>query len=694
MDPHSQNALPTKAQNGQSSGRQIKRTSAQARGGRYPIQSFIRPTLLMPRFSLAPFHALTAALFLSACGGGGADSSPGSSAPGSSGATTFSAAPTLSGVAAVGAPLVNAQIAVVDATGAAVGSTTTHAADGSYSLTLSSKTLTGPLLVQARGMDAAGNPQVIHSAVPALSAASAVMVANVTPLSDAVVALGLGADPAPVFAAAAGNAGALAKLAAAAGVAGDFVRSLVKTPISDLKLTKPELLADAGFAANKGAADLLLEGLRVNLGKSSSGAAQLQLANKLAPTATAEVVVDLAAAQTELLNTTTSTPANAISSSLKTSTSATATLANLGSLDELGAALNKLIAQGADATAMAASPLLAGYDVHNGRLKAEVAAKLAGFASKNRQLGRWQVTGCADEVAASGGACARLSVSAAVSDASGAVIEVYSDAVAFNKASTSGSKWNLIGNGKKLGFAVYPLAFLAMNADASLSSAISPNPGIGVQLEIQAQGAAGAKLLNTATVQAPGVNSIPFAYCGRPLLCISTTPGATVLVPTGGSGDTALQQAAVGWVGSADSLRGARYIGSWTLAGVAETRNAYLRADVLAEPARGRFPALDGVAAATPLRAADLIAGRSLSWTAWAAANPDMRLISVRSVLAFGAGIAPLVTDTAPPLPPRVAFDLAALNLATGAAPVGVELWLGAQDAAGRRYYSRYSITP
>jgi len=71
-----------------------------------------------------------------------------------------------------------------------------------------------------------------------------------------------------------------------------------------------------------------------------------------------------------------------------------------------------------------------------------------------------------------------------------------------------------------------------------------------------------------------------------------------------------------------------------------------------------------------------------------------MRVISVRTVLAFGAGVAPLVTDTAPPLPPRVAFELAALNLAAGVAPGGVELWLGAQDAAGRRFYSRYSITP
>ncbi|MGS0757815.1 hypothetical protein ACVBEH_26000, partial [Roseateles sp. GG27B] len=105
-----------------------------------------------------------AALLLAACGGGSKSSADtGSTA---SAVTTFSAAPTLSGVAAVGAPLTGAALRVLDATGAAVGSTTTHAADGSYSLTLNTKTLTGPLLLQVRGMDAAGNNVVLHSAVP------------------------------------------------------------------------------------------------------------------------------------------------------------------------------------------------------------------------------------------------------------------------------------------------------------------------------------------------------------------------------------------------------------------------------------------------------------------------------------------------------------------------------------------------
>ena len=98
---------------------------------------------------------------------------------------------------------------VLDGTGAAVGSTTTHAADGSYSLTLTTKTLTGPLLLQVRGMGAAGNNWVLHSAVPVLSAASAAMVANIAPLSDAVVARSQ-----PVFAGVSQSAAAIAQQAA------------------------------------------------------------------------------------------------------------------------------------------------------------------------------------------------------------------------------------------------------------------------------------------------------------------------------------------------------------------------------------------------------------------------------------------------------------------------------------------------
>ncbi len=668
----------------------------------------------MPRLSffqrslplvLAP--ALVLALALTACGGGGGggDSSSGGSgstpdatpvAPGSS--VSYASAPTLSGVAATGAPLTAATINVVDGKGVAVGSATTSAVDGSYSLTLSAKSLTVPLMVQVRGMDAAGTPRVLHSAVPAMSAASAAMVANVTPLTDAVVALGLGVDPAPVFAAASSNAPALTNLGNAAAAAATFFKTLIKTQLTDLKFTNAatlDLLGDSTFTANKSAQDLLVESVRVSLGKGNAGTAQLRMGNKILPTLAQEVLVDLTTAQTELLKTA-GTPATAIGSTLKATTSPTATLANLGTLDNLGAALNSLIAQAPDAVALSSASLLSVYDVNDSRTKADLAVKLASYAAKNWQFGRFQITGCADTTI-SGGLCNRVLVAAPISDSSGTIVDLFADAVSYNKTSTTGSVWNLIGNGRKLGINVYPLAFLALNADASTSTAISPNPGVGIQVEIQAKSNATppAQLLSTAIVQMPSNYSIPFAYCGQVLMCISGTPGATLLTPTGGIGDTALQQASVGWIGSADSISGAKYVASYTLSGAsaAETRNLYLRAEVLAGIPNARFPALDGLSSTVPLRSGELLTGRALKWASWAAANPDMRLLSIRTVLSDGVS-APLVTDTAAPLPPSTTLALPGLTLDPSFVPTQYEVWLGAMDSSGRRYYTRYTLAP
>ncbi|WP_077032596.1 hypothetical protein [Pelomonas sp. KK5] len=656
----------------------------------------------LSRFLLAALVASS----LAACGSGGGDSSSdggGSStpdptpvAPGS--AVSYAAAPTLAGVAAAGAPLTRATISVVDGKGQVVGTATSHAVDGSYSLTLTTKTPTVPLMVQARGMDASGTPQVLHSAVPAMSAASAAMVANVTPLSNAVVAMSLGADPAPVFAAASSSSASLTKLGNAAAAAATFLKTLVKTQLTDLKVSNSatlDLLGDASFAANKGAQDLLIESVRTGLGtNAANGNAQLRMGNKLLPATAPEVLLDLPTAQTELLKTTGGTPASAITSTLKATTSPTGTLANLASLDDLSVALNQLIAQAPSLATVTASTLLSVYDTNDGGGKSVVAAKLQGYAAKNWQLGRFQLTGCADATV-TGGLCNRVQVSALVTDTGGAVVDLFADAVSYNKSSTTGSKWNLIGNGRALGIAAYPLAFRALNADGSASTAISPNPGTGVQIEMQAQDAAGAQLLSTATVQTPGGYGIAFAYCTQALMCISSTPGATLLVPTGGIGDTALQQAAVSWLGSADMTAGAKYVATFTPSGAtaAQTRNVYLRAEVLASPASTRFPTLDGLTSTAPLRASEILAGRSLAWTAWAAANPDMRLISLRTVLSDGQSN-PLVTDSAVPLPPTTSFALPALALGSSFVPTSYELWLGAQDSAGRRYYTRYTLTP
>ena len=636
-------------------------------------------------YRLAAF-ALT--LLLAACGGGGG---------GSSGSSTPATPPTLKGVAATGAPLVNAQITVVDGQGKAVGTATTHGADGSYSLTLSSTSPAAPLFIQVRGMDAAGAMQVLHGTVPTLSAA---MVGHVTPLTNAVVALALGTDPAPVFAAAATSASQLTQMATATPAASDFLKTLVKTQLTDLKFTDPktlDLLADATFAANKGAHDLLIESVRVDLARSSRNVPLLQLVNKFLASPAAEVTVELPTAQTELLKTA-GTPANAITSTLKATTSPTTVLGNLPALDDLGAALNQLIAQGRDAGTILTNALVASYDKHNGRSKADLAAILATYTTANRQFGRFQLLGCADDAPMAGN-CTKVLVGAVVSDSTGAVVDLFTDAVSYNKAATTTNKWNLIGNGKKLAVAVHPLEFLALNADGTASTAVSPNPGVGLQVEIQAQTPdplptnPPVQLISSATVQLPGGFSIPFGYCSRPLLCVSSTPGATSLTPTGGVGDLAIQRAAVGWIGSVDSVRGAKHLISYTIAGVAETRSAYLRTDVLGDPAVARFPALDGLAAATPLFAANLQSGSlSINWSSWAAANPDLRIIEIKRVFTPTAGGTPTVLDTTAPLPAKTAATLGTAYVPT--ASVTSELWLQAMDSQGRRFHTRYTAKP
>lgn len=632
--------------------------------------------------------ALTLTLLLTACGGGGG---------GDGGTPPLETPPTLRGVAATGAPLVKAQVSVVDGQGRAVGSATTHAADGSYTLTLNTTSPAAPLFIQARGMDAAGNMQVLHSTVPTIAAA---MVGHVTPLTNAIVALSLGTEPAPVFAAASTSGSQLSQMATAIPAAATFLKTLVKTQISDVKITDAasfDLLADASFAANKGAHDLLIESVRVDLARSKLNVPLLQIGNKFIAAPTAEVVVELPTAQTELLKTS-GTPATAITSTLKAATSATTLLGTLAGLDDLGAALNQLIAQGRDVSTILNHTLVAGYDKHNGRSKTDMAGILAEYTTANRQFGRFQLLGCADD-APTAGNCAKVLVGAVISDSSGAVVDLFADAVSYNKAATTTNKWNLIGNGKKLSVAVHPLGYRALNSDGSASTAVVPNPGIGLQVEIQAQtadpipGIPPTQLLSSATVQLPGGFSIPFGYCNRPLLCVSTTPGATNLIPTGGVGDIAIQRAAVGWIGSVDSVRGAKFIASYSISGVAETRNAWLRADVLGEPAVTRFASLDSVSTTSPVSAVSLQSGSLIvNWAGWAAANPDLRLIEIKRVFTPTAGGAPVVLDTAVPLPPKTTATLSTAHTPAGAETS--ELWLQAMDNQGRRFHTRYTAKP
>lgn len=641
-------------------------------------------TAVFPRLLLVASTVLS----LVACGGGGGSDAGSGSTPSTPG---LASEPVLSGVVAVGAPLGGASITVIDSKGNALGSTTAHPVDGSYSLKLSSKAISTPVLVQARGLDATGAPVLLHSVVatPAVT-----MTANVTPLSDAVLHLALGTEVAPVFAKAADQQTVLANLSQLT-VASDFLKTLIKTPLSDVKISDSktlDLLNASGFAANKSASDLLLDLLRVNVVRSNLDVPQLQLSNKLQPAGAAEVVVDLAIAKTELAKTTGSTPTLAITSTLKVTTAAAATAANLATIDDVAVALNQLIAQGGEAPAIAANALLAAYDKHNGGGGGVLAAKLATFASKNWQLGRFQLLGCADDALVSGN-CARVLVGAFVTDSSGKRVDYFSDALTYD---TKTKKWLLKGNGRKLDMQLKPLGWLALDAaGATDGAASSPNPALGVQVLLQSQDpTSSTALLDKATIQTPSGFSLPFAYCEQYWICLSDTAGASSVTATGSISDTLLASASVGWLGGADTLRGARYIASYTLAGVSETRSAYLPSHLqTAAPATSRYPVIDGVSSTAPLTLAALKAGLDPVWSTWAAANPDLRLLSIRAVIRYADGrLQQREFVVAPSETTRFASPMGGVGPLAIGTPVAYELWLTAQDGLGRRLLTRYTL--
>lgn len=628
-------------------------------------------------------------LALNACGGGGSSSDSSSS---SSSSTTLTADPVLSGVAAVGAPLGGAAITVIDSKGNALGTTTAHATDGSYSLTLSSRSISGAVLVQAKGLDATGTPVLLYSAVatPAVS-----MTANITPLSNAVLHLALGTEVAPVFANAASQQTVLAGLAQLTA-ASDFLKVLIKTALTDVKISDAstlDLLNASSFAANKSAADLLLDVLRVSLVRSNQDVLQLQLANKFQPSGAAEVVVDVATAKTELAKTS-GTPSNAITSTLKVTTTAATTAGYLSTIDDVGAALNQLIAAGTDTTTFTSSSLLSSYDKHNGGGGGVLAYQLATFASSNWQLSRFQLLGCADATLASGN-CALVQVGAFVTDSSGKRRDYFSNVLSYD---TKAKKWVLKGNGRKVDLQLKPMAWYALDANGVAdSTASSPNPALGVQVLLQAQDPTSSdQVLTSATVQTVSGFALPFAYCSQAWMCKSDTAGATSVTATGSVTDTLLASASVGWLGGADTLRGAKYVATYTPSSstTSETRTGYLPAHLQSSaPAVARYPVLDGISSSAPLTLTALAAGLDPSWKTWATANPDLRMLNLKFVVRYESRLQQREFTVAPYESTSFSSAMAAVGPISGYTPQGCELWLLAQDGLGRRLATRYRLS-
>ncbi len=128
-------------------------------------------------------------LLLAGCGGGGG------------GGAVATGATTLAGTAAVGAPVVGGAVQVMDATGRVVGTATTSSTGG-YSVTLAAGA-TAPFMLQLTGghyIDATVSPAVTKNlAAPLHSVAIASGIANITGLTEMIVAHTLAESPATAF---------------------------------------------------------------------------------------------------------------------------------------------------------------------------------------------------------------------------------------------------------------------------------------------------------------------------------------------------------------------------------------------------------------------------------------------------------------------------------------------------------------
>ncbi len=271
--------------------------------------------------------------------------------------------------------------------------------------------------------------------------------------------------------------------------------------------------------------------------------------------------------------------ANAIVSTLKSTTSPTTVLVNLGSLDKLTAQLNSLIAQSSPpSTALTFnnSSLIPTtgtfiYAMHNGRAKSVLTDLLATYATSNWQLGRLLVTGCADDPIVAKG-CSRVTVSTLVSDSQGNVKSVFSDVVSYQifpaiaavaavpavvgVPASSGvpavvavpavpaiaavpaqpAQWRLVGNGAQTQFEISPATYAMYNSAGGLipSTATQTNPMTSVVANFRGMDWSAPPLskITEGLVQVPSNFVTRFSDCGMTLtqidLCINPAPSSSV----------------------------------------------------------------------------------------------------------------------------------------------------------------------
>lgn len=679
---------------------------------------------------LAWLGVAVSAVLLTACGGGGGGSTPSSSGgssggSGSSSGTPVTGAVTLSGVVAMGAPLIGATVTVVDANGASCGTTTTALADGTYTLPLTCSSFTLPLLIEAAGPDMSGAPQVLHSVMQGVTTGSSTVTsAHVNPLTNAVVAMLMGGDPTPHFqngkAAVTGSAAvrsahwSLLGSATALRVASDVLKTAIRPNLNDAGLTNAALVdffSDTNtilFSPNKTGLDATLEGLRIQFGRNSSADETLQLSNRflqacnpssacsaVSNLGSPEVVMNLTTAYNSLNVSTPTTAATtaAITTTVKVTTSTSALMSPIAQLETLRGAINGNIRPPALATDLATLEYSSGKPVfastfvqQDGASALSVATTLIGYGALDYQLSSFMVLGCMDYPIVT--RCTKVRLAAMVRSQAGVqdLFEITANYVAAT------SSWSFVGNGRQSSWRINPVSWRYLNGDGSAlaSSATGPNPGQGVQTFIQSVDPVSPLIadvvMNTGAVRLYNCNASP-----GDAMCLShhTVSGQEAGYETGDLVlDQILPTTNVSWLGPTDTRPGTRFQMTATGIGVNETSSLILQSDLPSTSTTGLYPLPDGLSGSAPLLHGAVEAGLTISWNTWAAANPGLRMVEVRAVI------------TRPPFtaPAKQVFSikpLAATQLtipAFSSVPsdaVEHSLWLIAQDGLGRRYITK-----
>lgn len=199
----------------------------------------------------APLSALFAALVLSGCGGGGGAALP-TDAPVAAPAPA-PAPSTLSGSVAVGAPITDGKLRVLDATGATVVADVAIAANGTYpAITL---TGTAPWRLEACGYTGA-NYRCMYSV------AQAAGTANVTPLTSAIMLLASGRAPESLMT---GSASGLSATAVA-GAQNTLRTSLAPVLVDAGVGATLDLVTGALVAGSRTGYDRVLDAVGVTIG--------------------------------------------------------------------------------------------------------------------------------------------------------------------------------------------------------------------------------------------------------------------------------------------------------------------------------------------------------------------------------------------------------------------------------------------